>query len=388
MRRTACPKPRSATRQKAGDVDRVADLVARCALPAYQRGRGATVVRWLEWLDAHGSIERYPATAIPAVYLMAFLGRPAESDRWADAARRGSFEGPAPDGSPSLEPWLALLNAFQFRGGVERMHDDAELAVRTLSPRSPWRPTALVLLGLSLLLRGRTEQADKVLGDASENADRLGAGTASVIANAERALLALRANEWEEARSFSDHALAQARTFRLEDHVMTTIAYAVAARIAQHRGDTSLARETLIRAGRLRPQITHALSFFAAQVLVELARTHIAMSDPTGARTVLREVVQLLRRRPDLRPLFEEELAYIKRQLEVMRGAVVGVSALTAAELRLLPYLPTHLSFREIGARLYVSQHTVKSQAISIYRKLGVTSRSQAIERAKSVGLL
>ena len=71
-----------------------------------------------------------------------------------------------------------------------------------------------------------------------------------------------------------------------------------------------------------------------------------------------------------------------------MRGAVVGVSALTAAELRLLPYLPTHLSFREIGARLYVSQHTVKSQAISIYRKLGVTSRSQAIERAKSVGLL
>ena len=374
--------------QRAGDVDRVAKLIARCAMPAYQKGRGTTVEHWLEWLDAYGSIERYPAAAIHAVYLMAYQGRPAESERWADAAQRGSFEGPAPDGSLTLEPWLALLRAFQFRNGVDGMHDDAELAVRTLAPRSPWRAMGLLLLGLSLMLSGRTEEADTVLGDAAENAERLGAGNAAVIASAERALLALRANTWEEAQSLSDHALAQARTFRLEEHVLTAIAYAVGARIAQHRGDARLAREVLIKAGRLRPLITHALSFFGVQVLVELARTHIAMSDPTGARTVLREVEQLFRRRPDLRPLFEEQLADIKRQLEAMRGEAVGVSALTAAELRLLPYLPTHLSFREIGARLYVSQHTVKSQAISVYRKLGVTSRSQAIERAQSVGLL
>lgn len=374
--------------QAAGDVDRAAELIARCALPAYQRGRGATVLRWLEWLDAHGSIERYPPAAIPAAYLMAFLGRPAESERWADAAWRGSFEGPAPDGSRSLEPWLALLSAFQFRNGVDRMHDDAELAVRTLAPRSPWRATALLLLGISLLLGGSTEEADKALSDAAENAERLGAGNSAVIANAERALLALRANAWEEAQSLSDHALAQARTFRLEEHVLTTIAYAVAARIAQHRGDAPLARETLIKAGRLRPQITHALSFFAVQVLVELARAHVAMSDATGARTILREVDQLLRRRPDLRPLFEEQLADIKRPLEEMRAEAVGVSALTAAELRLLPFLPTHLTFREIGARLYVSPHTVKSQAISVYRKLGVTSRGGAIDRARSAGLL
>jgi len=374
--------------QAADDVDRAAALIARCALPAYQRGRAATVERWLEWLDAHGSIDQYPPAAIPAAYLMAFLGRPAESERWADAAQRGSFQGPAPDGSLSLEPWLALLRAFQFRNGVDRMHDDAELAVRTLAPGSPWRATALLLLGLSLLLDGRTEEADRALGDAAENAERLGAGNAAVIANAERALLALRSNAWEEAWSLSDHALARARTFRLEEHVLTTIAYAVAARIAQHRGDATLAQEILIKAGRLRPQITHALSFFAVQVLVELAHAHVAMSDATGARTIIREVNELLRRRPDLRPLFEEQLADMKRQMEAMRGEAVGVSALTAAELRLLPYLPTHLTFREIGARLYVSPHTVKSQAISVYRKLGVTSRNGAIERAKSAGLL
>ena len=62
--------------------------------------------------------------------------------------------------------------------------------------------------------------------------------------------------------------------------------------------------------------------------------------------------------------------------------------SLTAAELRLLPYLATHLTFPEIGDRLFVSRNTVKSEAVSIYRKLGVSSRSRAIECAVEVGLL
>jgi LuxR family maltose regulon positive regulatory protein len=71
-----------------------------------------------------------------------------------------------------------------------------------------------------------------------------------------------------------------------------------------------------------------------------------------------------------------------------MRADVLGASALTAAELRLLPLLATHLTFRELGERLHVSSHTVKSQAMSIYRKLGASSRSQAIQRAQQLDLL
>jgi LuxR family transcriptional regulator, maltose regulon positive regulatory protein len=52
-----------------------------------------------------------------------------------------------------------------------------------------------------------------------------------------------------------------------------------------------------------------------------------------------------------------------------------------------LPLLATHLSFREIGERLHLSPHTVKTQAMSIYRKLGVSSRSQAVQRAQQLGL-
>jgi LuxR family maltose regulon positive regulatory protein len=73
---------------------------------------------------------------------------------------------------------------------------------------------------------------------------------------------------------------------------------------------------------------------------------------------------------------------------EMPAEAPSGNSALTAAELRLLPLLSTHLSFREIGERLFVSRNTIKTQAISVYRKLGVSSRSEAIARASELGLV
>ena len=77
------------------------------------------------------------------------------------------------------------------------------------------------------------------------------------------------------------------------------------------------------------------------------------------------------------------------RQLDGLPTAGDGHgTGLTGAELRLLPLLATHLSFREIGERLYVSRNTIKTQAISVYRKLGVSSRSDAIERASSLGLV
>ena len=63
-------------------------------------------------------------------------------------------------------------------------------------------------------------------------------------------------------------------------------------------------------------------------------------------------------------------------------------TSLTPAELRLLPLLPTHLSFPEIAARLFVSRHTIKTQAISIYRKLDTSSRGEAVARARDIGLL
>jgi len=50
--------------------------------------------------------------------------------------------------------------------------------------------------------------------------------------------------------------------------------------------------------------------------------------------------------------------------------------------------LASHLTFREIAERLYLSPYTVKTQALSVYRKFGVSSRSAAIDRAHGVGVL
>ena len=60
---------------------------------------------------------------------------------------------------------------------------------------------------------------------------------------------------------------------------------------------------------------------------------------------------------------------------------------LTAAELRVLKLLPT-TTYAQIAAALYISHNTVKTHLRSIYQKLGVSSRSEAIERAVDLRLL
>ena len=100
------------------------------------------------------------------------------------------------------------------------------------------------------------------------------------------------------------------------------------------------------------------------------------------------EIDELLRRRPGLGTLVGEAGALRARLAKERSAAVPGASALTAAELRLLPLLSTHLSVPEIAAEIYLSPHTIKSQMRSIYRKLGVSSRNQAIMRARELGLL
>jgi LuxR family maltose regulon positive regulatory protein len=126
----------------------------------------------------------------------------------------------------------------------------------------------------------------------------------------------------------------------------------------------------------------------AVQARLELIRVHLALADLAGARTLMREVDELLQRRPDLGTLVGEA-AEMRAQLSRQRGAgSPGASALTAAELRVLPLLATHLSLPEIAAELFLSPLTIKSQVKTIYSKLEATSRTQAVMRARELGLL
>lgn len=69
-------------------------------------------------------------------------------------------------------------------------------------------------------------------------------------------------------------------------------------------------------------------------------------------------------------------------------GAASLAAPLTERELKILRYLPTMLSNAEIGAETFVSLNTVKTHLRSIYRKLDVSNRADAVQRARELGLL
>jgi LuxR family transcriptional regulator, maltose regulon positive regulatory protein len=163
--------------------------------------------------------------------------------------------------------------------------------------------------------------------------------------------------------------------------------YARAARIAARHGDVARARQHVTQAARLRPLLTYALPVVSAQALIEMGWAYLALGDPSGVRAVLRQAQDIFEQRPDLGVL-PQQAADLRAKLGTTTTGPGGASSLTTAELRLLPLLSTHLTLEEISERLYVSRNTVKTQAISVYRKFGVSSRRAAIIRMHELGLL
>ncbi len=174
----------------------------------------------------------------------------------------------------------------------------------------------------------------------------------------------------------------------MHDYAASVLAFAAAARLAMHRGDLKETdRQLTRRCGRDRRARSCCPSSRCAPAY-NSPRCTGRRGDQTTARHLLREIDDILLNRPALGALVDEvsELHGI-----VASSAQVGASGgspLSPAELRLLPYLQTHLTIREIGERLFVSRNTVSSEVASIYRKLGVSSRSDAVQYATAVGLL
>jgi LuxR family maltose regulon positive regulatory protein len=371
----------------AGDTDGQARLVTAFAFPFYRSGRVTTVERWLEAFDDSAMLERYPAIAVFGVWMHALRGRPDAAERWALAVEASRVEGPMPDGSP-FEAWAASVRALLCAKGVEQMQIDAELAESRLTVASPWRPSCVLLQGMAVLFSGDLDRAETILDQAAEAAVAGGAVWVGVVARSQRALLELERGDLAAAES----ELALARAFIDDassgDYVVTAILLAVTARVAIAKGQGARARQALVSAQRMRPMMTHALSWFAVQARLELAKAHLALSDTRGAAVLYHEAEDVLHRRPRLGTLVAEAEDVRLKLSRVAPQSSGWASTLTAAELRLLPLLTTHLSFREIAERLFVSRNTVKTQAISVYRKLDSSSRSEAIDRAIELGLV
>ena len=69
-------------------------------------------------------------------------------------------------------------------------------------------------------------------------------------------------------------------------------------------------------------------------------------------------------------------------------GLQALLGPLSSSEIRVLRYPPTNLSQPEIANELHVSRHTIRTHMSHLYAKLGTHSRTEAVERARALGLL
>jgi LuxR family maltose regulon positive regulatory protein len=345
----------------------LAAKLATAVVPACVRdGRLAAAERLLEQLDERA--QRLDAdVCLAGWWLFALRGRAVDARRWADAALRAL---------PPADPRLSLLEALRARDGSQAMRVAADAACAELPPGSAWLPAAAIARAAAAALTGDDEQVDGALVDVLD-ADA-----------PELRLLASALLERRAAEQGDDPTRVLVAALPRDPTIVHVLVLALSARAALHAGDRDAANEEVERADALAPLLTPAVPWLAAVAGLELARAHAALGDADRARLVLRRVGDVLHARPGFPALVAEldELDARVRALAKPEGR--WATSLTRAELRLLPLLATHLSFREIGQRLYVSRNTVKTQAISIYRKFGVSSRSDAIARAAELGLL
>ena len=360
----------------AGDAERAGTLLWSVAGEHAAGGRLDAIDRWLARF-ADREIAASPRLALSAALHRAAAGRRDEAERWANAAERALG-----DAAPG-EAGLPLVRAMIARDGIARMGEDAARAYALDADDGHWRAAARLLEGVAHHLTG---DAGRARAELEEGARRSAHGAPAVhaLCLAQLALAALEQAEWERGAALADRALGCfADTAPSSGLVHATAAFAHA-----HRGRIDEARRHAAAARRrLEPSAGYA-PWYGAEMRIALARAALRMSDAAEARAMLAEASRELRRAPDavlLQAWIDD--AWLRADA-FAAAAVAGPSALTTAELRVLRFLPSHLSFREIAARLHVSANTVKTQAHAVYRKLDSSSRSEAVARARDVGLI
>ncbi len=371
--------------RQADDAERVSRLLLIVTNPVWVSGRLETVLRWIEWFAAKGELEEHPAIAVHGALIHALSGNSGDAERWATAAQRTQFTGKLADRN-TMEGTLAYLRALVCRDGIDEMRRDATAALEGLNPTSPYRAAMLHALGAAQLLAGDHDAADLHFARAVDEATSAGTLPFLALLLTERGLVADEREMRGDADAFARQALSIVNDGQYDDYWTSALVFAWCARVAARRGDPTQARELATRAARLRPLLTYVLPVVSVQALLQLALAYLALADEAGASAALGQAKDLLRHRPDLGNL-QQQVADLQSRLDTLKFEMVGASALTTAELRLLPLLATHLTLAEIGERLFISRATVKSQTNSVYRKLAVSSRGEAISRLQLLGL-
>jgi LuxR family maltose regulon positive regulatory protein len=367
---------------RAGDLVRAGRLVWSSTPSAVSHGRKADVEAWLR-LFTERELAASPTLALAAATAQLASGQGHEVERWAWSAAAA-----APSARPpTVEAGVAIMRAALARDGLLRMREDAARAYDVEPDASPWRAMCCLLGGTADQLAGRGDAAARLLQEGAHRAAVL-APDIHALCLTQLALLAVEREEWEEAAGLVTRARAQVERHGLGAYPTAALVFAASALVRAHRGRVEAAQDDFRVARRLRSELTDFAGWYEAELSAVLARAAVRLSDLQSARELLTDAGRVIRVLPDAAtPAAWVEALWA--QLDAMSGPACALPAsLTTAELRILRFLPTHLSFREIGERVFVSANTVKTQANAVYRKLDVTCRSDAVARAGEMGLL
>ena len=369
------------------EQERSARLVAQLVPVTYSAGQISTVQRWMASLGSP-AIRAYPPLAVLAGWITALVGDTADAQRWAAVVDEVSFD-EVPEGGPaSFASSRAMLRAMMCPAGPEQLMADAELAVAQETPSSQWRDTALYSLAEAHLLAGDVDRAVAAFEEATSVGLALGHTDPIVSCD-------VGAGDPRDGRRPVGGGGRPPRD-RARHHRGPPDARLRHQRAGLRGSSPARRAPGGPGPGRPPPHPGHAVPSALARSWFPSWRSGGGCSSPRCTRPavtrpprgmLLREIDDILKHRPLLGALVDE-VAEFRRLASGAAAARTGVSPLTSAELRLLPYLQTYLTIAEIADRLRVTRNTVGTEVSAIYRKLGVSSRGDAVRQATALGLL
>lgn len=369
----------------AHDVGRATDLVLGHFSTRVGSGQPLTVQRWLRDIDDTTVVTNPSLQAVAGLVRM-WLGDP---DGVLRCLHRAEFVLPErhPASGPLAEPaaCVAALRALLGSISAQEMRDEARYA-RQHATSPVWFAIACLADGGSSLMLGELDTAEESLRRAAALGEACNA-TTWAFSLAALALLHDRAGERERA-------IAGARAARqvVVDHGLGGAPQMFLVFLANAYFEMSAGRFDSGATERDKgvELMSHCVGIgLWAHLQGHVVLAHLAhlSGDAHGKSKWLDAAERMLQRMPDAVHL-KSQIAEARKLVTVSHDGSNGLQTLSAAERRVLHYLPTHLGLAEIADRLYLSRHTVKSHVVSVYRKLGVANRSEAVEVAYKAGLL
>ena len=367
------------------DPVRTGELLWANVISYLTRGRHDLVRSWLSHFNDE-ELRTHAPLALCAAHSYLASGSTAKARHWAVAGVAAMGRDPVL-AAESPVPGLVGIKAMVEHTGIVAMGEAAARAFDSEPEDSPWRPIWLFARGTALHLIGDRADAARLLEQGAE-LSAAAAPTVTCLCLAQAAMIAIEEQEWDAAAELTDRGRRVVDERDLGGYPISALAFAASAAVRAHHGRVDEAKQDLRRGIDLLAALGDFVPWYGAEARILLAHASLWLADVVGARTLLAEASRLARRAPDaviFGSWFDGAWEYMDSLAET---SLAGPSSLTIAELRILRFLPSHRSFREIAAQLGVSANTVKTQAHAVYRKLGAASRSEAVARASDAGLL